>query len=116
MLEALIAGMVIIMFAVVITGGNYALHEKKLDLDSTAYYMLKGLDEEGILRPYAFAMDASGLNSEIDIPGRNHAIEICDSSGSCFGQKPDYQNVWAGTYIVAGDTAYQPRIVKLFLW
>jgi hypothetical protein len=114
MLEAVIAGVIIFGFLAVI-GQTYIIPQQG-DFTLQAYQSLKSLDEQGILRPYAAAGDWGGLNNQVRVYSRNHTIEICDSSGSCAGQKPQGANVWAGNYIISGDQTYQPYLIKLYLW
>jgi len=113
MLEAVIAGIIIIGFVAVVSRSYISIPQEDTALQ--AYQALKGLDEQGILRPYAAANDWGSLNSEVKIYSRNHTIEICSLSG-CSGQKPHGDNVWVGSYIIAGDQSYQPLQVKLYLW
>ena len=56
------------------------------------------------------------LDSQVDIAGYNHTVNICDQSGVCVGLEPDASDVWVGSYFIAGQSVYQPLEVKLFLW
>ena len=114
MLEAVIAGIIIIGFVAAVST-SYISRPSQEDFALQAYSSLKGLDEQGILRPYAAAGDWGYLNSQVRIYGKNHTIEICGTSG-CTGGKPEGANVWAGSYIISGDKSYQPLQVKLYLW
>jgi hypothetical protein len=113
MLEAVIAGIIMIGFVAAVSTSY--INPSQEDFSLQAYQSLKGLDDQGILRPYAAAGDWGYLNSQVMIYGRNHTIEICSPSG-CQGGKPEGQNVWAGSYIISGDQSYQPMQVKLYLW
>ena len=113
MLEAVIAGIIIIGFVAAVSQSY--INPSKEDFSSAAYQSLKSLDEQGILRPYAAAGDWGYLNSQVKIYSRNHTIEICSPSG-CAGQKPQGANVWVGNYIISGGQSYQPLQVKLYLW
>ena len=112
MLEAVIAGIIIIGFVAVVSKSYI---NPSQDFSSAAYSSLKSLDEQGILRPYAQAGDWGSLNSQVRIYGKNHTIEICGTSG-CTGQKPEGANVWAGSYLISGNQNYQPMQIKLYLW
>ena len=114
MLEAVIAGIIIIGFLAVIS--QTYLSPSQEDFTLTAYQSLRSLDEQGILRSYAATGDWGGINSEVKIYSKNHTVEICDSSGSCAGNKPQGINVWVGSYIISGSQSYQPVQVKLYLW
>ena len=113
MLEAVIAGIIIIGFVAVV--GRTYISPQEEDISLRAYEALRELDEQGVLRSYAAVGDWGSLNSEVRIYDRNHTIQICDSSG-CVGQKPDGQNVWVGSYLTSGGQTYQPMQVKLYLW
>lgn len=113
MLEAVIAGIIIIGFVAAIS--QVYISPQNEDLGGQAYQTLKSLDEQGILRVYAAAGDWGGLDSEVRIYGKNHSIEICSPSG-CVGQKPEGANVYAGSYIISGSQSYQLMQIKLYLW
>jgi len=114
MLEAVIAGIIIIGFVAVVSKSY--INPSREDFALQAYSSLKSLDEQGILRPYAQAGDWGYLNSQVSVYGKNHTIEICGRSGNCAGQKPQGTNVWVGSYLIAGYQNYQPMQVKLYLW
>ncbi len=114
MMEAVIAGIIIIGFVAVVSQSYISTSNEDFTLQ--AYQSLKSMDEQGILRPYAAAGDWGYLNSQVKIYSRNHTIEICSRSGDCAGQKPDGANVWAGSYMISGNQDYQPMLVKLYLW
>ena len=114
-MESAIACMIMGMFILVVAGG-YVSDSEYADASQIAYDILKGLDDRDALRSYAAALDYSGLDSEVDVPGYDHAINICDPSGSCVGPEPNATNVWVGSYFIAGPSVYQPLEIKLFLW
>jgi len=113
MLEAVIAGIIIIGFVAVVSRSY--INTSQEDFTLQAYQALKSLDEQGILRPYAAANDWGSLNSEVRIYSKNHTVEICSTS-VCSGQKPHGDNVWVGSYLISGYQSYQPLQVKLYLW
>ena len=86
------------------------------NMNEVAYELLRGLDDQGYMRPYAAAHDYIGLNSRITFYSHNHSIQICDHGGSCYGSTPSQGNVWAANYLLSGDSVYQPMTVRLFLW
>jgi hypothetical protein len=114
MLEAVIAGIIIIGFVAVVSQSYINVSHEDFTLQ--AYQSLKGLDDQGILRPYAAAGDWGYLNSQVKIYNKNHTVEICSPSGCQGGQKPEGANVWVGSYLISGDQNYQPLQVKLYLW
>ncbi len=113
MLEAVIAGIIIIGFLAAVS--QVYMSPSQEDFTLKAYQELKSLDGQGILRPYAAAGDWGSLNSEVRIFGKNHTVEICSPSG-CQGGKPEGQNVWVGSYMISGNQNYAPMQVKLYLW
>ncbi len=113
MLEAIIAGIIIIGFLAVIS--QTFINPQQSDLSARAYDALKGLDQQGVLRPYAAAGDWGGLNSEVRIYDSNHSIMLCTHS-QCVGQRPEANNVWVGNYMIAGDQTYNPVQVRLYMW
>ena len=115
MVEALVAGMVLITFLVTLKA-TFLSATPQEEASFEAYTILKELDESGNLRSYAVANDFNGLNSEINIYYYDHLVEICNPQGTCFGTKPTADNVWVGSYAVSGDSGFAPRIVNLYLW
>jgi hypothetical protein len=113
MLEAVIAGIIIIGFVAVVSQGYISAGKEGFTLQ--AYQSLRSMDEQGILRPYAAAGDWGYLNSQVRIYSMNHSVEICTLSG-CSGQRPERANVWAGSYMISGDQDYQPMQIRLYLW
>ncbi len=115
MLEALLAGIILITFLVTIKTTYFSVTPEE-EVSSTAYVILKELDDSGILRSYAVSDNYNALNSEIRNIYYNHTIEICNPSGACFGEKPVADNVYVGSYFISGGNSYAPRIVNLYLW
>jgi hypothetical protein len=114
MIEALMAGIILITFLVMLKSSYFStLPQEKASL--TAYATLKGLDDAGLLRPYAVAGDYEGLSSNINLYSYEHSVEICTQSG-CSGLRPNAEDVWAGSYMISGDTGIAPRTVHLYLW
>lgn len=115
MLEALIAGIILITFLVTLKA-TYLSATPEEDASITAYTTLKQLDDSGLLRSGAAAYDYDSINSEIKLYFYNHTIEICNAQGTCYGRKPSSDNVWIGSYFISGDDSYSPRTVNLYLW
>lgn len=113
--DAVLAAVIIIGFLTSVSR-TFVITPEPESLNERVYDILQGLDDQGVLKGYAASMDASGLNSEIMFYSKNHTIEICDSAGTCTGTRPEASNVWAGSYITAGNNSYQPRLVRLYLW
>jgi len=114
-MESAIACIIIGIFLLTVTGG-YIVDSRPVDVSAITFDSLHGLDDRGILRGYATSLDYDGLNSEILIAGYNHSVNICDSVGTCTGPTASGNQVWVGSYFIAGDSNYHPLEVKLFVW
>lgn len=114
MFEAIFAGIIIITFLLII-GRVYFITTQPENPSIKAYEILKGLDDQGMLKEYTVSLDYDGLNSQISSPF-NHSIEICNKYDSCVGERPDASNIWIGGYIISGNNTYEPYHVKLYLW
>lgn len=115
LVDAILASLILMGFILAVA--SPAIHVPGPEnMNDVAYQMLKGLNEKGNMRAYAAAHDYSGLDSGIAFYSHNHSVQICDYGGSCYGQAPSEDNVWVATYLLAGDSVYQPMTVRLFLW
>ena len=118
-MEAAIACIVIGMFLIFIVEG-FSIDPQPMDVSESAYNILKGLDDRGALRNHAVSMDYGSINSEINkasLAGYNHTVQVCDDVGQCAGSAPSgVDDVWVGSYFIAGKTVYRPVEIKLYLW
>jgi hypothetical protein len=114
MIEAIIAGVILIGFLLFIGSGYPAA--QSYDPGTMGYSILHDLDRQGILRDYVAENNASGLDSRISLFGYGHSVLICGQSGACQGTVPDAGDVWVGNYLVSGKDDYQPRLVKIYMW
>jgi hypothetical protein len=114
-MESAIACMIIGIFLIAIVGGS-AVESGQPDMAEVANDMLKGLDDSDVLRGNAAALDFGAINSNIELPGYNHTVNICDQAGTCVGPQPDASDIWVGSYFIAGKSVYQPLEIKLFVW
>ncbi len=113
--EAIIAVVILIFFLVAI--GTTLLRGAPVDISKKGYEILKGLDEQGILRSYVENEDPEGLNSQIDLPGFNHTVQICDTNEVCVGTRPTQAaNIFVANYLVSGDRFYSPHNVILYIF
>jgi hypothetical protein len=115
MLEALLAGIILIVFLAGLKTYYFSATPQE-EASMEAFMILKELDGSGLLRNHAIANDYQGLNSEIMLYNYNHSVEICNSQGTCFGEKPFSDNIWVGSYFISGSTGFSPRTVNLYLW
>ena len=115
MIEAIIAGIIIVSFLVVITQRVLILAPEE-DITIRGYEILKGLDEQGVLVNYTITEDFNGLNSEIQFFAFNHTVQICRENGDCVGIKPNATNRYVSTYLVAGNSTYIPYEVRLYIF
>jgi len=110
-----VLAVIILLFFVITLGIRYSFPPPEVDLSERGYDILRSLDNRGELRPYVVNNQTGVLESKIRIRGYNHTIQICNWGG-CFGSRPPAQNVWVSTYIISGESAYDPYEVKLFMW
>jgi len=113
--EAVLAAIIIFGFLIAISV-KYFAPEPVSDVSLKGYSILKSLDEQDILRNYTVNLDYNGLNSQIRLFTYNHSIQICNFSGVCNGTRPNATNLWAASYIISGDTLYEPYEIKLYLY
>ncbi len=115
MIEAILAGIIMISFLLVLALGYGKVPGEYVSLKG--YEILHDLDQQGILRSYVIDGNYSGLESQIKLFEYNHSVQICDQTGNCSGSMPDAANVWIGNYyIIAGEDQYQPYLIKLYMW
>lgn len=113
MLEAIVAGLMIMLFLVTIVGRPIA--QPGRDLTERAYEILEGLEKRGILRPGADANDYAAEEASINYHAAVSSVQICAFDGTCAGPPPTAKTRWRGTYVLAGANGYAPREVRLFL-
>ncbi|MFH1294323.1 MAG: hypothetical protein ABIH90_00075 [Candidatus Aenigmatarchaeota archaeon] len=115
MLEAVLAVLLIFTFLIILSSGRVK-EDRPEDLNVKAYEILADLNEKGVLGPYASANDAHSINMSISYDAHNHTANVCEPDGSCHGPEPDSNDVWVGSYLVAGDNSYNPKLVKLYIY
>ena len=115
LVDAVLVSLILVGFMAVIANPSISVPEPE-NMNEVAYELLKGLDDQGYLRPYSAAHDYSGLDSRIRFYSHNHSVQICDFGGSCYGSRPSERNVWVATRVLSGDSVYQPMVVRLYLW
>jgi hypothetical protein len=107
---------IILVFFLLTLGMNYAPAPPEAGLSGMGYDILKGLDSMDELRHYAVNNQSGAIESMIRIEGYDHAVQICDFQGACYGNEPEGTNVWVSAYIISGESAYEPCEVRLFVW
>jgi hypothetical protein len=115
MLEAAVAIFLVYTFLIILSSGR-AREDRPEDLKLRAYELLEGLDDQGVLRGYAAANDYASIDAAIDYEAHNHTVNVCEPDGSCHGQIPNGTDVWVGSYILAGQSSYNPKLVKLYIY
>ena len=115
MLEAVLAIFLIYGFLMVLSSAPEKA-EAPQELKLKAYELLQGLDDAGVLRSLAAANDYAAINAAVDYSAKNHSVSVCEPDGTCHGSAPTAGDVWVGTYALAGDSAYSPKLVKLYLY
>ncbi|MBI4020271.1 MAG: hypothetical protein HY367_02980 [Candidatus Aenigmarchaeota archaeon] len=114
-LEAILAGIIIVVFLLA-TRSTLIQTSSPQEISIMGYSALKSLDDQGILRDYVAANDTAGLNSRVEVFGFSHAVQICDYGNNCFGSAPSAGDVFVAAYIVSGDGAFRPAVVRLFIY
>lgn len=115
MLEAVIAIFLIYTFLMILSSGQVK-EDRPEDLELKAYELLEGLDEQGVLRGYAASNDYNSIDAALEYRAHNHTVNVCEPDGSCHGSVPNETEVWVGSYIVAGQDSYNPKLVKLYIY
>jgi hypothetical protein len=112
MLESVLAGILLVGFMLFLAHSYTQARPYEPDFSD----VLTELDDQELLRGYAYSGDASGLEAEISLPGYSHSVQLCDSAGSCTGEIPNQREVRVSSYFLAGETDLEPMEVKLFVW
>lgn len=111
--DAVLASLIVVGFALILVQPMFTTGE---DPSQEVFAELQGLQQQGVLRPLAAAGDYNTINSKVKMYGYNHTVKICDYTGNCAGGTVENGRVWIGNYILAGDTEYEPMVVKLYVW
>ena len=114
MLEAIVAGLLIMLFLVAVVGRPVAKAEPR-DLTQRAYEILESLERQGSLPPAADADDYASIEAAISYRAANRSAQVCKFDGTCTGPPPTAKTRWRGTYLHAGKSGYSPKEVRLFL-
>ena len=113
MIEAVIAGAILVSFLTLLSFSN--IEREETDLSSQAYRLLQGLNRQGLLKANAVALNYTAINNKVRYYAYNHSVQICTPQ-QCYGSQPSGSNVWVGSYIVPGEGVYSPYEVKLYLF
>ena len=111
-LESVFAGIIIVGFMLFLAQGYSGIPSSR---ENMLREVLPELDEEGILRAYAYSGDDEGLEDEISLYGYHHDVVFC-GSGGCPETPQVRDNVWLSTYFLSGEDSYQPMEVRLYAW
>jgi len=115
MLEVVFAGIILVMFLFGIASTYNKVTSSDIGLKFSD--VLVELDDMEILRGLSDSNDFTGIESEISILGFEDAVEICNSGGTCIGNRPDIRDdIWVSSYFLAGLDSYSPREVRLYVW
>ena len=114
--EAILGGVIILMFVAAIGATNVQVTPHA---PVEGYRTLGALYEKPGLRELAAAQDCAAIESLVSgtgyLIGYEHSVQVCDTSGSCCGQAPDKENVFVSSLLLAGDEAYDPVEVILYI-
>jgi len=115
LMESVIA-VILVMVFLASAGSVYVAKPPETGMTVRGHEMLRELDVRDELRPLAASRDYSAIDSMIDLPGYDHAVQICDFAGSCNGTYPEARNVMVSSYIISGYDEYEPLEIKLYIW
>ena len=117
MVESIVAGVILISFLIVL-----ASHETNKtyveDMSVKGYKIFTDLSQRGSFRNYVYSDNITAIINDIEVPGYHYNVTICNSAGHCNGYEPyDIDSTtWVSSYILAGNSSYEPRIVRLYIW
>jgi hypothetical protein len=86
-------------------------------LSETGYFCLEYMDIKGTLRHYA-VNDTSELNNSLRncLPAStDFAYKVCSSS-DCIASVPVDRDVYATSYLIAGENSYNRLLINLWIW
>jgi hypothetical protein len=116
-MEAVMAGVIMLLFLAALNATSSQVFSPS---PPHAHRALQALDDMGALRGPAYDMDAAAVDSLAGatgyLSGFNHTVQICNEAGSCVGERPDREDVWAYSFLMAGEDAYEPLEVVLYVF
>jgi hypothetical protein len=115
-IEAVLAGIVVLMFLAAIT----TLHSaSQTTVPTQGYRALYAVYEKGMLQESAAALDAQAIDDMAGatgyLAGYSHTVVICNAT-VCTADPPVADYVWASSVIVAGDESFAPAEVILYIY
>ncbi len=115
-MEAVVSGIVMLMFV----AGLFAAHSQTLSAPPVkGWDALSAVNDRGLLRGYAQSLDTAAIEREAGntgyLSGYNYTVAICNAT-SCDGSAPSADQVFASSFIVAGDDSYAPAEVILYAY
>ena len=132
--ETIIASFIIVAalaFVNIFAANSESLGYEMTDLEKTGYSVLHDLDQQGILRPLVYGGNWSDLRTILKITMPNDVyfnLTIFDLHNGRLQSIPDThilygdletftsaRNIASLTYCLAGETAYEPKILTLQL-
>ena len=132
--ETIIASFIIVAalaFVNIFAANSESLGYEMTDLEKTGYSVLHDLDQQGILRPLVYSGNWSDLRTILKITMPNDVyfnLTIFDLHNGRLQSIPDThilygdletfasaRNIASLTYCLAGETAYEPKILTLQL-
>ena len=114
-LEALVSSIILLATVVILFS---PLLFSQNQIPSISYSCLKHLDNQGLLRYYAENNMLNDLNNELKncMPSNlDYSSKICNTPTCDPGTLPD-KEVYATSYIIAGDQNSENRLVSLWVW
>jgi hypothetical protein len=114
-IEAVLGTLLILMGILYIYPTN---HQGETSLSEIGYSCLIYLDQNGLLRHYA----VNGMTADLSSSLRNclpsaaeFSFKVCQSP-DCKASVPSDRNVYATSYVIAGDETYDRHLINLWTW
>lgn len=92
--------------------------QKEMIFSDVGYSCLSYLDQKGFLRHYAVNDMVTELNNSLKncLPSvADFKIKICSSS-DCKDTTPTDRDVYLSSYLIAGENAYNNKLINLWVW
>ena len=108
----------ILILTMLITLFNPSFSTSHSQLSNVGFNCLKDLDNQGPLRNYAANNMTTNLNTSLQqcLSAFNYDFKICSSPLDCSTNLPTNKDIFLSSYFIAGDTAYKPTLINLWVW
>ena len=117
-IKTLEAGIAIVLMLVSIVFLFTQREAHKTQMSDAGYNCLRNLDNNGTLRYYSENNLEAELTSDLRgciPPLFNYSVKICTSS-SCISQLPFNKEIFLSSYLIAGESSFEPALINLWVW